>query len=295
MKSAHSTSEGREAITEIAITHTRITQSGTRFFQFTSLKLQNGTFETMVTPANTATIHVRMASQPVGVKPKSTSTQTRPVISVSTATPPSAVKSRAISCTQAGPHGSAGSAALRSARSKRRSHAAVSPSIPSPAIEMKSQSDAPTSPMPASAKIGTVRTVPIFTREPAHRAPRRCRRPKALGDPSPGRRGWPVPRRRSSRRRRWGGAESGDRGSTSAGFRSGSEVPDAARHQRGAEQDHDHPGELQVEDSPEGAELRGRHRRDRALLQRRLPRQELDGGGDRGGHEQEHPQQDDQQ
>src|ERR1041384_278685 len=80
MKSAHSTSEGREAITEIAITHTRITQSGTRFFQFTSLKLQNGTFETMVTPANPATIHVRMASQPVGVKPKSTSTQTRPVI-----------------------------------------------------------------------------------------------------------------------------------------------------------------------------------------------------------------------
>jgi len=24
-------------------------------------------------------------------------------------------------------------------------------------------------------------------------------------------------------------------------------MPDAARHQRGAEQDHDHPGELQVE------------------------------------------------
>src|ERR1043165_404523 len=80
MKSAHSTSEGREAITEIAITHTRITQSGTRFFQFTSLKLQNGTFETMVTPATPAPIHVRRASQPVGVKPKSTSTQTRPVI-----------------------------------------------------------------------------------------------------------------------------------------------------------------------------------------------------------------------
>src|SRR6185369_1767513 len=80
MKSAHSTSEGREAITEIAITHTRITQSGTRFFQFTSLKLQKGTFETMVTPANTATTQARIASQPVGMKPKSTSTHTRPVI-----------------------------------------------------------------------------------------------------------------------------------------------------------------------------------------------------------------------
>ena len=40
MKSAHSTSEGREATTEMPMTPTRITHSGTRFFQFTSLKLQ---------------------------------------------------------------------------------------------------------------------------------------------------------------------------------------------------------------------------------------------------------------
>ena len=63
MKSANSTSEGLEATTEMAITHARITHSGTRFFQFTSLKLQKGTFDTMVTPVNTATTQVSAMSQ----------------------------------------------------------------------------------------------------------------------------------------------------------------------------------------------------------------------------------------
>jgi hypothetical protein len=40
------------------ITQARITHSGTRRFQFTSLKLQKATFDTMVTPANTATTQV---------------------------------------------------------------------------------------------------------------------------------------------------------------------------------------------------------------------------------------------
>src|SRR6478672_10307297 len=57
------------------------------------------------------------------------------------------LKSRAISCTHGGPHGTAGSAALRKARSSLRSQSAVSPSRTSPAIEMKSQSKAPSKPM----------------------------------------------------------------------------------------------------------------------------------------------------
>jgi len=62
MKTPNSTSEGLEATMEMPMTRARITQSGTRFFQFTSLKLQNGTFDTMVTPANTATAQVSGAS-----------------------------------------------------------------------------------------------------------------------------------------------------------------------------------------------------------------------------------------
>ena len=86
MMSAKSTSEGRDATTEMATTAARITQSGTRFFQFNSLKLQNGTFDTMVKPANTATTQATHASQAYsrGLKPKSTSTQTKPA---STAAP----------------------------------------------------------------------------------------------------------------------------------------------------------------------------------------------------------------
>src|SRR5438105_14503516 len=78
------------------------------------------------------------------------------VISVSTATPPKAVKSRAISCTHGGPHDIAGSAALRNARSSLRSQAVVSPSTTAPAIEMNSQSDAPSNPMAASTDASTV-------------------------------------------------------------------------------------------------------------------------------------------
>ena len=77
------------------------------------------------------------------------------VIRLSIATPPSAVKSRAISCTHGGPHGTAGSAALRKARSSLRSQSAVSPSRTSPAIEMKSQSKAPSKPMTASTDAST--------------------------------------------------------------------------------------------------------------------------------------------
>ena len=75
-------SEGLEATTEKPMTTARITHSGTRFFQLTSLKLQNGTLDTMVMPANTATAQASAASQKYssGSKPKSVSTQTRPVI-----------------------------------------------------------------------------------------------------------------------------------------------------------------------------------------------------------------------
>ena len=62
MKTVKSTSDGLEATMEKPTTRARITHSGTRFFQFTSLKLQNGTFDTIVTPANTATPQVSGAS-----------------------------------------------------------------------------------------------------------------------------------------------------------------------------------------------------------------------------------------
>ena len=68
---------------EMATTQARITHSGTRFFQFTSLKLQNGTLDTMVTPANTATPQVRYASHGWSrgeMLKKSTSTQMKPAI-----------------------------------------------------------------------------------------------------------------------------------------------------------------------------------------------------------------------
>src|SRR5258706_12861707 len=67
---------------ESAITQARITHSGTRFFQFTSLKLQKGTFDTMVMPANTAIAQATAPSQvdSSGSKPKSVSTQTSPAI-----------------------------------------------------------------------------------------------------------------------------------------------------------------------------------------------------------------------
>src|SRR5574338_1645949 len=82
MKRANRMSDGLEAMIDSAITAARITHSGTRFFQFTSLKLQKGTLETMVMPAKTATAQ---ASAPIqnessGSKPKSVSTQTRPAI-----------------------------------------------------------------------------------------------------------------------------------------------------------------------------------------------------------------------
>src|ERR1041385_8464846 len=67
-------------MTERPITQARITQSGTRFFQFTSLKLQKGTFDTMVMPANTATAQVSAPSQAdwSGPKSKSGSNQAGP-------------------------------------------------------------------------------------------------------------------------------------------------------------------------------------------------------------------------
>ena len=82
MTRANRTSDGLEAMMESATTQARITQSGTRFLQFTSLKLQKGTFDTMVTPANTATPQVSGASHACsrGTKPKSTSAQMKPTI-----------------------------------------------------------------------------------------------------------------------------------------------------------------------------------------------------------------------
>src|SRR5436190_15075338 len=81
-KSRNSTREGLEATIDRPMTQARITQSGTRFFQFTSLKLQNGTFDTMVMPAKTAIAQTRPGSQTAssGSKPKSVSTQMRPAM-----------------------------------------------------------------------------------------------------------------------------------------------------------------------------------------------------------------------
>src|SRR5258708_16282121 len=64
------------------MTQARITQSGTRFFQFTSLKLQKGTLETIVMPAKTAIAQASPGSQTAssGSKPKSARTQIRPAI-----------------------------------------------------------------------------------------------------------------------------------------------------------------------------------------------------------------------
>src|SRR3954467_5465227 len=82
MKRAKRMSDGLEAMMESAITAARITHRGTRFFQFTSLKLQKGTFDTMVMPAKTATAQASavIQNESSGSKPKSVSTQTRPTI-----------------------------------------------------------------------------------------------------------------------------------------------------------------------------------------------------------------------